>query len=304
MAALRTYFDTDAASVLAESEDRRLVIDSVRRRQIEPIVSDSLIEEVLLTSNTGLRRTIAATVLCLLGSRHVLAPVSRQVRWSCANFAAGDTRFVPFQSEDEDRARRFLIRPSELTVDLISLAHEKRSREAQRWDDMHARGRAIFQERVAREGGKLPTPTEYLRNVESEFSKDVVRNLVPESLANRLAGREVEIIRWNPILCAYLELMVLAIHRHAVEPPNVASKKGPKWPDYFHGAYCCAADIFVTNDSRFRRALEQHSELGTAGHYAVMNLNDFVAALKGGTAMRLGRALDFSWRRLLPAAVS
>jgi len=294
----RAYLDTDAVSELARHPRAPDIRDACRQFRVEVIISETLVTEVLLTEDPSRRRQITATVLRLLASRCILSSWVDQVRHSSIDFVAGSPRFVPCKSEAEAHLRQLLINPDSLdskTLEEMNLAWQAADN---KWDEMHARARPAFQEQLLNINEQVPMVQEWLTLKSGGFAEEVVREILPDFSRRHFSTPILTFMQWNPLLRAFMEQFLLAVRRHALEPWNAASKKGPKWPDYSHGAFAALVDVFVSNDARFRNALSQHSRFGSIGEFHVMDLNAFVNNLLSGVSFPAKRAADFSWRKV------
>src|SRR5206468_996621 len=91
----------------------------------------------------------------------------------------------------------------------------------------------------------------------------------------RLQKDVAKYIEWNPICRCFLEQLLLAIRRHGILHPMASSYKGPKWADYYIGAFIGIADRLVTDDVRLRRALEEHRQLRERAPWLLNSLEEF-----------------------------
>jgi len=73
---------------------------------------------------------------------------------------------------------------------------------------------------------------------------------------------------------------MLAIRRHGLEHPTDSSRKGPKFADYYISAFLSIADLFVTDDTKLRRALEQHRSLRSPASWKLRSLDEFIKDFK------------------------
>ena len=113
------------------------------------------------------------------------------------------------------------------------------------------------------------------------FTQEIVLGTISNPNEHmKLKPRVTEYIEWNPICRCFLEQMMLAIRRHGLEHKTASSKKGPKWPDYYIGAFVGITDLFVTDDTRLRRALEQHRCLRSQAVWELRSFTEFVEDLQ------------------------
>lgn len=279
------YFDTDAVSVLANTSDSLDFPERMHQASLEPILSCGLIEETLLTRDRAQRQRIAELILRLLDDRQILDGVGAQVKRGVPIFLAGGSSYSPFplREEDEKVMLRLLNAPEALPEVARSETLEDHHKSDGIWDAIHTRGRETLQAGLPAFCHPIQTPEGWLALCErTDYLHDLIIEGAPPDLATSLRGRIQEFVQWNPVLRAYREQQILAIHRHAIDHPTAASKYGPKFHDYKHGAYAAITDIFVTNDKRFASALRQHSELGSVGQYEVKSLKQFMTDLHKG----------------------
>ena len=271
MNTIKVYLDTDAISKLAKNDASGEVPSLIRKQGIEPMISDLTVQEVLRYQDTSRRTLIGKFIVDLMQDGPILAPISTQILWSSIDFAEGRGTFQPYRTIKEDWVKRLLLKRGRFSTKIIEELDERRQHECNTWDCMHAEGRPVFQEMISQAGGVRPTIHEWLGQMDSDVIRSlIVGNVAPEALS-KIRGNEARFLEWNPVLCCFAEQLLLAIYRHAIEPPKVASKKGPKFPDYFHGAFAGLVDVFVTDDKRFSMALKQHQQLRPEWSYLIHN---------------------------------
>ncbi len=282
MNTIKVYLDTDAISKLAKNDASGEVPSLIRKQGIEPMISDLTVQEVLHYQNTSRRALIGKFIVDLIQDGPILAPISTQILWGSLDFAEGRGTFRPYRTKKEDWVKRLLLKRSRFSTKIIEELNERRQHEDNTWDCMHAEGRPVLQEMISQAGGVRPTIHDWLGLMDSNVIRSlIVGNVAPEALP-KIRGNEARFLEWNPVLCCFAEQLLLAIYRHAIEPPKVASKKGPKFPDYSHGAFAGLVDVFVTDDKRFSRALKQHVELFPKWRYFVCTQTELIRVLDSG----------------------
>jgi hypothetical protein len=256
----------------------------MHNRVIKPVFSESAVQEILLTQNPARRNIICKFMVDLLQEGPILAPVAHQVRWSSVDFAEGRASFRPYRTKKEDWVKNLLLNSDNISQKDFDELFKKRGNEDRSWDGMHATGRGELKKLIPK-NGKV-TPNEWLGLIESEFVSSLVVKIVATEAVKMVRGNERLFVEWNPMLRCYLEQFLLAIYRHAIEPPNAASKKGPKWMDYSHGAFVGLVDVFVTDDIRFFRALDQHLQLRPEWKCFIYTQTEFIRVLDSGKGFR------------------
>lgn len=271
METIKIYIDTDALSGLAAMTDTPREMAAVMHEQgMEPVISDSTVQEVLCTTDTARRKLIGQFIVELLQGGSILAPVPHQIRWSSIDFAEGGSTFQPYSTEEEDWVRSLLAKADRVTSEDIDALLIKRKNDNSYWDSMHAAGREELQKFFS-QTNEAPTIHDWLSMMDCHLNWFPVANMVAPETRPMIIGHERQFVEWNPLLRCYIEQFVLAIYRYTIEPPTTASKKGPKWMDYFHGAFAGLVDVFVTNDRRFNSALAQHQQLCPGWRYLIHN---------------------------------
>ena len=279
---MKCYLDTDALSKLIQ----RLPGASLELlpRNVIIVTSDLAIEELIVTSDSTRRVQLAQGMLSLIeNGAIVLSHMNHQIDWAVEDFLAGSTVFTPYEIYNRKGVCTLLRNSSSLPPSLWDRIAGKREAENLGWDEMHKQGRPGLQ-RVLASGADLPSAGDWVSMIGgSSFASDLLRDVVSSGHAEALKGREQSYVQWNPICRCYIEQFLLAIRRYGIEPPNVSSKKGPKWADYFHGAFVGVVDSFVTNDKRFRRALSQHREVRGGSRWEIFELSDFLGRVQSGS---------------------
>ena len=275
----KVYFDTDSISKLAKKDATGEVHSLICKQKIEPIVSDLTVQEVLHFQDISLRFLIGNYMVNLIKDGPILAPLPTQVLWSSIDFAEGKDSFQPYRTRKEAWVKDLLLNRDRFSAEIIKELDERRQHEDKSWDEMHEKGRPVFQEMISQADGERPTIHDWLSLKDSDFIWSLItKNVAPEALL-KIRGNEAKFLEWNPVLCCFVEQLLLAIYRHAIEPPNAASKKGPKFPDYSHGAFAGLVDVFVTDDKRFSRALIQHVGLFPNWKYFVCTHSELMQIL-------------------------
>jgi len=164
--------------------------------------------------------------------------------------------------------------------DIDKLDYE-RGYEAVSWEKMHKEGRVVLQN-IIKQTGQVPSINDWLDLMNSDFIRDLIGRIVDSEALPKIHGNEQRFIDWNPLLQCFLEQFLLAIYRHAVEPPSASSKKGPGWMDYSHGAFAGLVHVFVTDDKRFFRALKQHIQLFPKWKYLIFKHTQIKEVLESG----------------------
>jgi hypothetical protein len=260
MDTIKIYIDTDALSKLAFMDSPREVASLMREQGIQLVISDSTVQEILCTRDISRRTLICQFIVELLQDGPILAPVPQQIRWSSIDFAEGLSIFQPYRTGKENWVKCLLANPGRVSEEDIDALDKKRKNDDSVWNSMHDTGRKALQAFFS-PTNKDPTICEWLSMMDGHLDWFPIKNMVAPEVCPMIIGCERKFVEWNPLLRCYIEQFLLAIYRYGIEPPNAASKKGPKWMDYFHGAFAGLVDVFVTNDKRFLAALKQHQQL-------------------------------------------
>lgn len=269
--------DTDVVSKLARMLDFREIGAILRHHVIHVTTSETVAKEVLAITDPELRAVIAHTLLDMLGEYPLLASLPYQVKWGIQSFLTGKTIFKPFAVSRPDDINVLLRRAKFLENTQLEAIQRDNAEAAERWDKMHAGGRPNLQAVLGNEA-PVPNAGDWMMSVrDSEFTHEIVLGTISDSIERaRLLPRVAEYIEWNPICSCFLEQLMLAIRRHGLEHPFDSSRKGPKFADYYISAFVSIADLFVTDDTRLRRALEQHRSLRSPANWEVRSLNEFI----------------------------
>jgi hypothetical protein len=278
---VKYYLDTDALSKLIQgfSETGSAQLPA----GVKLVTSDLAIEELIVTSDSVRRLQLAQGIMSLHESgAFVLAHMNHQIDWGIEEFLADAKDFTPFELYNREGVLGLLRRASSLPPALREVIAGKREAEKANWSSMHQRERPRLQ-KVLESGASVPNAHDWVAMIgSSEFASDLLLDILSSCQREALQGREQEYIKWNPICRCYIEQFLLAIRRHGIEPPNASSKKGPKWADYFHGAFVGVADFFVTDDKRLRRALCEHREVRPDARWMVIGLSEFLRTIESG----------------------
>lgn len=280
MNTIKVYFDTDSISKLAKNDAAGEVHSLICKQKIEPIVSDLTVQEVLHFQDISLRFLIGNFIVNLIKDGPILAAMPTQVLWSSIDFSEGKDSFQPYRTREDAWVKDLLIKRDRFSAELIKELDERRQHEDKTWDKMHEQGRPVFQEMISKAGGEVPTIHDWLNLKNSCFIWSIIANNVDREALPKITGNEAKFLKWNPVLCCFAEQLLLAIYRHAIEPPNASSNKGPKFPDYSHGAFVGLVDVFVTDDKRFSRALNQHVERFPNWNYFVCTHSELIQILE------------------------
>lgn len=295
---MKSYFDTDALSKLIQGcgESGMAQLPD----GMTAVTSDLAIEELIVTSDRAMRLQLAHGVLSLVESGAiVLAHMNHQIDWGVEAFLSNAKEFTPFELYNRDGVLSLLRTAGSLSPGFRGMIARKREEEKVSWDSMHQRERPRLQ-KVLASGVPVPTAYEWVHYIgSSEFASDLLRYVLSPRERDAVQGREQEYIRWNPIGRCYIEQFLLAIRRHGIEPPGASSRKGPKWTDYFHGAFVGVVDSFVTDDRRLRRALHDHRDVRPDAGWMLLGLGDFLRLMDLGTErsseMQVAANADARW---------
>lgn len=285
MDTIKIYIDTDALSRFAMTDTPREIAAVMHEQGIEPVISDSTVQEVLCARDTSRRTLIGQFIVELLQGGSILAPVPHQIRWSSIDFAEGRGIFRPYRTGEEDWVKRLLANADRVTSGDIDALYRKRKDDDSYWDSMHATGREVLQNLFS-QTNEAPALHDWLNMMDSHLDWFPVVSMVAPEARPMIIGHERQFVEWNPLLRCYIEQFVLAIYRYTIEPPTAASKKGPKWMDYFHGAFAGLVDVFVTNDKRFIRALKQHQQLRPEWRYLIHNQTELKRILSSKSGFK------------------
>ncbi len=265
-------------SIFALKDSPGEVASLMSEQGIQLVISASTVQEILCTPDISRRTLICQFIIELLQDEPILAPVPVQIRWSSIDFAEGlDFRLY---RTGENWGKWQLANADRVNVTDIGELDKKRKNGDSAWNSMQATGREKIQEEIsAKHDPKTAIdigPSDKWLNIIMGCLVDwfPIKNIVAPEALPMIIGHERQFAEWNPLLRCYIEQFVLAIHRHAIEPPNAASQKGPKWMDYSHGAFAGLVDVFVTNDKRFLRALKQHQQLRPEWNYLILDQSE------------------------------
>ncbi|MFH1935742.1 MAG: hypothetical protein ABIN18_29760 [Pseudomonadota bacterium] len=281
MSTIKVYIDINAISNFAQLSTSDEVISLVHKQGCEPIISDTVVQELLRHRDSSFRNLIGKFIVDLLQDRPILAPLAYQIHCSSIDFAEGQKTFRPYETKKSDWVKDLLIDSDRLTMDDITKLDHERGYEADSWEKMHTKGRVELQKLITKTG-QVPSINDWLDLMNSDFVRDLIGGIVASEALPKIRGDEQRFIDWNPLLQCFLEQLLLAIYRHTVEPPTAASKKGPGWVDYSHGAFAGLVHVFVTDDKRFFRALKQHIQLFPKWKYLIFKHTQIKEVLESG----------------------
>jgi hypothetical protein len=272
------YLDTDALSHLEERlRDPVAVAAHVGSKGARIIASVHLLEEVLVTGDPEQRHRLAAAFLALIEQGgHVLAPLQEQLTRGWPAFLHGDSVFQPFPAFTRDDVLEMLRNARNLPDSVLHELRDKRDRDVEKWDAMHAEGRPKLQLALAA-GESLPSAAAWVsRAFETDFARACVVDAV--RAAKRERKRAAEYVQWNPIFRAWLEVLMLEIRRHGILHEVASSKRGPKWPDVNHSAFAPLVKWFVTDDCRLRASLDEHRSVRSDATWRIGSLLEFLSS--------------------------
>lgn len=283
--------DTDVVSKLSRMSDFKELDALFRQHCIHVTTSETVAKEVLATTHPEVRAVLARTLLDLLGECPLLASLPYQVKWGVQPFLAGEMAFKPFAASRPDDIKALLRRSKFLEDTRLEAIRRETAEAVDRWDRMHAGGRPSLQA-VLEKNASGPDAGDWMMSIrDSEFTHEIVLGTISTSIERaRLQPRVAEYIEWNPICRCFLEQLMLAIRRHGLEHPTASSHKGPKWADYYISAFLGIADRFVTDDTRLRRALEQHRSLRPPDSWELRSLDEFIKDFQDGPTLNYGTA--------------
>ncbi len=292
--------DTNVVSNLSCRVECHEVVELLRRSGAFLTVPETIVEEVIRTSDPLVRAKLSRTLVDLLDDCPVLAHLWNQLTWGGQRFLCGEIAFKPFTAVGTDSLKTHLRNGDTLRPCALEQLQEKKNKQVHTWDTMHAQGRLRFQE-ILEKDKLIPDPATWIATM---LKSEVLRNIMLESVFNHterelLRPRWQEYIAWNPICRSFLELFLLAIRRHAIEHETAGSRNGPKWEDYYIGAFVGIADRFVTDDTRLRSALDQHRKYRGRVRWETVSLKEFLGDLHGGKLRSDGRQM----LEVLPAQV-
>ena len=273
--------DTDVVSKLARMTDFKEIGAILRHHVIHVTTSETVAKEVLAITDPEVRAVIARTLLDLLGECSLLASLPYQLKWGVQPFLDGKTAFKPFAASRPDDLKAQLRRVKFLENTQLETIRRDNAEATERWDKMHAGGRPSLQAVLGNEAS-VPNAGDWMMSVrDSEFTHEIVLGTISDSLERaRLLPRVAQYIEWNPICNCFLEQLMLAIRRHGLEHPTAISRKGPKFADYYISAFLSIADLFVTDDTKLRRALKQYRSLRSSASWELRSLDEFIKDCK------------------------
>lgn len=269
--------DTDIINKLSRRLDISELIDHLRKHCIQITVPETVVKEVLVTSDLNVRAVLANTLIDLLGDCPPLASVPEQIRWGVQPFLDGKAAFKPFRCVRPDKIKAMLRNAKSLQNNQLELIQRELTDAKNGWDKMHDSGRPKMQELFGKDEG-IPDAGNWMRSIrDSEFTHEIVLGRISNpNEQKKLKPRVAEYIEWNPVCRCFLEQIMLAIRRHGLEHQTSSSKKGPKFSDYFISTFVGITDLFVTDDKRLQRALEQHRRLRSPASWQLRSLTEFI----------------------------
>ena len=129
MNTIKIYIDTDALSGFAMTETPAEIAAVMHEQGIEPVISDSTVQEVLCTGDTSRRTLIGQFIVELLQGGSILAPVPHQIRWSSIDFVERRGTFRPYRTGEEDWVKRLLANADRVTSEDIDALYRKKERQ-------------------------------------------------------------------------------------------------------------------------------------------------------------------------------
>lgn len=273
--------DTDIINKFSREVDSSELRTNLRKHSIQITVPETVVKEVLVTSDPNVRAVLATTLIDLLGDFPPLASVPYQIKWGVQPFLDGEGAFKPFRCDSPDSIKAMLRHAKSLQNNQLELIRRELADAVNGWDKMHDRGRPKMQE-ILRISKEIPDAGKWMMYFrDSGFTQELVLGTVSDLKEHKkLKPRILEYIGWNPVCRCFIEQMMLAIRRHGLEHQSHSSNKGPKWADYFISAFVGITDLFVTDDSRLRRALEQHRCLRSLISWELRSLIEFIGYLQ------------------------
>jgi rRNA-processing protein FCF1 len=273
--------DTDIINKLSRRSDINELINCLRKYCMQITVPETVVKEVIVTSDPNVRALLADTLIDLLGDCLPLASVPYQIKWGVKRFLEGEVVFKPFRCFQPDKIKMMLKNAKSLRNNQLEPIRIELADGSNRWDIMHNCGRPKMQE-VLRKSGGIPDAGDWIKSIrDSEFIHEIVIGIISEpNERNRLKPQVADYIEWNTVCRCFLEQMMLSIRRHGLEHQSSMSKKGPKWADYFINAFVGITDLFVTDDTRLRRALRQHRSLKTPANWKLCSFTEFIDGLQ------------------------
>lgn len=286
--------DTDIVNKLSRRSDFKELSAHLRKHCIQITVSETVAKEVLVTADHTIRAALADTLIDLLGECPLLAPLPYQVKWGVQSFLDGKTAFKPFRTSHSDDIKTNLRNAKFLQDTELEMLRQELADGVSRWDNMHNSGRTNMQD-VREEKNEVPDEGDWMRHSRvSSFTHEIVLSTISNPTEQEeLKPLVAEYIGWNPVCRCFLEQLMLAIRRHGLEHKTASSKKGPKWADYYISAFVGITDCFVTDDTRLRRALEQHRCLRSTASWELRSLMEFIEDFRND------RILDYATNRAL-----
>src|SRR4051794_23212083 len=91
---MKIYLDTDIHSKIATRTELAWVQAAIISKNIEVVISDTIIEEILLTTQPRLQQ-IGKSIYTFLEGKEIVAPLNHQIGWSVPLFLRTPTN--PFQ---------------------------------------------------------------------------------------------------------------------------------------------------------------------------------------------------------------
>lgn len=275
---MKCYLDTDVISKLSDRSDLSEFASLGASQGLQVVTSDLVPEELLATADPSQRARLAAAFLEVTqDGAFMLAHMNHQIQWGIAEFLAGKPTFAPYELYGRQAVIATLRDAANAPPQLLAAIKGKHRALAAHWDAMHASERPRLQQ-ILQSGVPEPSLHEWIEiALSSEFASDLLTEVLGSTRKAAVSGKGSAYIDWNPICRCYVDQFALAIHRHGIQAALHSSKKGPKWHDYFHGAFVGVVDCFVTDDRRLRNALMEHLAIRTDLSCSVADLRTFTS---------------------------
>lgn len=253
-----------------------------RRRGGELVLSVSGALELLETGNHQRRESLCRLARRMLGQRRVVAGHYDQIRMGARLFQA-DPDYAPQLCPAGGAIDAGLCSPTTFPREHVDVWKSHKATSKRDWQTMHLEGREELQQLKA---DGLEADAEAAWNASGIWVAELLYSELPLSMVrNAVEGTGLEaqpdeavaaFINKHPVCRCWVEQFLLATHRAGTLHEKAFSlKKDPDFIDYSHGAFVGVVDVFVTEDGRFRKALEVHRALGTTS-YEVWAAEDLV----------------------------
>lgn len=248
-------FDTSAINRLLEDRFQERLVHDLKQRNVLPTTLS--VTEICCTEHP-VRRSNLLRLLKSIGrdKRPIAAPNQLIIR-ACSAFARREGLMLN-DGEEEDGAWFALNNPTAVDEEDRRLALEYKNGLENSFRKMHEHLRADF-ERIFASGTTRPRTARELidhYNKNDDFLYDTINPIYERATGSALPRAELRyFLDTIPHVRLFLMAYAMAVFQRAVREQGFGHKRNPGNFDLWSAAYLPSCDLFVTDDTRQRRAL-------------------------------------------------